>query len=115
MRLLGRLARWLGIYLLCNLITCLMLGLVYWLYVPKFDDEYAIRISRVAMQDSYSNDLFNASFKVQCALDKGQDDGREVTCAVVGSDGVASKRTYIYFGATAVGFENWVNGTRQQP
>lgn len=95
--LLGRIAKWLGIYLLCNLITVLAFCLAWVTFAPKPNNEYITRVSSISMQDSFAGDLFRASYKVECEPPELEHEARLVTCAVVNKNGaVAAKTTYVF-------------------
>jgi hypothetical protein len=87
----------LGIYLLCNLVTALILVGVFSIYLPKFDDEHILRRSRIDMEESFAKAEFNKRYRVECVIDTASRKGwRDVDCTVLDGSEAIAWTTYFY-------------------
>lgn len=92
-----RLAKWLGIYILCNAVTVAVLSIVYLIAVPRPSDESILLSSQNRTTDSFARARFAERFRVECAsTEDSRDSLLEVQCTVLDGDHNVAGTTYYY-------------------
>ncbi|WP_105416841.1 hypothetical protein [Neorhizobium sp. T25_27] len=111
-------AKWVGIYVICNLITVVIVYIAAHIIAPGNLTEVQLvqAASRKAVEDykdNYITKLIHDPGTVACDVDRaGGPDTADVTCSIFDGGKLVQKRTYLYVAeglsaGSVAGFQDW--------
>ena len=109
-------AKWLGIYVICNLITLAALVVIFLLsstFSPPMSSQRAVAIAKMRMEEDYLRTRFRKEHSTECTLGNGPEDAirdeqaYDVTCSIFSRSYVVARTTFIFSREGLAGQDDW--------
>lgn len=113
---LPKVAKWLGIYLICNLTTAAVVVVAFflslWLW-PPMSSQRAVAVAKIRMEEDYIRDKFREEHTTDCTVENYPDgafragQAYDVTCSILKGSYVVARTTFIFGKDGLAGHDDW--------